>query len=195
MNDYEKFEQNGYVYVENFIDEESTKIISLYMENKIRREEWKKDEKDETSSFYYYSDPLIEVILQKKINQVELICGKEIFPTYSYSRVYVFGDELIPHVDRPSCEISVTVNVATIGPISPIWMQYGDNVPVFFDLKPGDAIIYKGCESRHWRDSLKENQMNVQFMLHYVHKYGKNKNYKWDNRPNLGYGSHTRSIN
>jgi hypothetical protein len=193
MSDSEKFKEYGYVYVENFIDAESIKIVSMYMENKIRRDEWKQNYTDSITSFSYYSDPLIEVLLQKSLNLVSTICEKELFPTYSFSRVYLPGEELKKHVDRPSCEISVTVNVASVGPISPIWMGYENKTPVSIYLNPGDAVIYKGCEVFHWREPIKENQMNVQFMLHYVDKYGKNNNYKWDNRCNLGYPAIRRS--
>ena len=189
-NQADKFEKNGYLFIENFLDSNTLQTISLYFENKVRREEWiASDNKDEISKFSYYADPLIEVILNSSCHFIGSIINKELYPTYSYSRIYQFKDELKKHVDRPSCEISVTVNVANKGKPSSIWMQYKNHDPVFFNLNPGDAILYKGCETEHWREPLLEDQLNVQFMLHYVDKFGKNSKNKYDFREKLGFKS------
>lgn len=194
MTKPEQFERYGCVLVESFLDPLTVQTISMYMENKIRRNEWqqKKSEGDPVTKLAYYSDPLIETVLQASLPLVAEICGKEIDPTYSYMRLYQPGEELEPHVDRPSCEISVTVNVAAKGKLSPIWMHYKDNEPNAYTLNPGDAVVYKGCEAKHWRKPLEADQLNVQFMLHYVDKNGPHAGRKFDTRPNLGFPSDMR---
>lgn len=195
MTDAEQFDKHGCVLVKNFIDEQTIAVVSQYFENKIRRGEWTETikEGDPTSRYAYYADPLIEVLLQASKDAVEDATGKELLPTYSYSRVYQPGEKLYPHTDRPACEISVTVNVATKGDVSPIYTQYGQNDPEKHVLNPGDAVIYMGCDVMHWRQPLKENQLNVQFMLHYVDKNGPNAEYAKDKRPAFGFNSNTRS--
>jgi len=79
---------------------------------------------------------------------VSEVCGKELYPTYSYARIYQPGEELEPHTDRPSCEISVTVNIASKGRLSPIWMHYKDNQPHSYTLNPGDAVVLQGLRSK-----------------------------------------------
>ena len=37
--------------------------------------------------------------------------GLKVLPTYTYARIYKTGDILERHKDRPSCEISTTVNL------------------------------------------------------------------------------------
>ena len=37
--------------------------------------------------------------------------NKKLFPTYSFWRMYTKYNYLAEHDDRPSCEISVTVNI------------------------------------------------------------------------------------
>ena len=188
----EQFEKYGCVLVEGFLDPLTVQTISMYMENKIRRNEWEVEEAGPVTKLSYYSDPLIETVLQASLPLVAETCGKELDPTYSYMRVYQPGEELKPHVDRPSCEISVTVNVASKGTPSPIWMHYKDNEPHAYTLNPGDAVVYKGCEAKHWRAPLKADQLNVQFMLHYVNKNGPHAGCKFDTRPNLGFPSKAR---
>ena len=183
INTAEIFETKGCVRVDQLIDAATTKTISEYFENKIKRGEWGVHAEDQTTKFSYYADPLIEVLLVKCKDSIEQACGKELLPTYSYCRIYQAGEELKPHVDRPSCEISVTVNVANLGGISPIYMQYADNPEEEHFLNPGDAVVYKGCEVMHSRKLFKPGQLNVQFMLHYVDKNGVNAGYAMDNRP------------
>lgn len=191
-NDLSKqFQLLDYVFVKNFIDLETINFISKYMENKLRRGEWdveKRDKNDFISKYVCYSDPLVEVILEKVCPIVSDIVGKELFPTYSYARIYTDGDELKKHVDRPSCEISLTVSVAYKGNKTPIFLlSPKTNDAASYILDPGDAIIYKGCEVFHWREPIGKEDIVVQFMLHYVDKYGKFKNYKFDNREDVGY--------
>lgn len=193
MNSIEEFNTYGCVKVENLIDPQTISIVSQYFENRIKREEWKELPDDPTTRFGYYADPLIEVILLNAEKSVGETIGRELIPTYSYSRVYQPGESLRPHVDRPACEISVTVNVATTGEFSPIYMQYGPHDPMNFTLNPGDAVIYKGCEAIHWRKQLKENQLNVQFMLHYVDKNGPNVDHAKDKRLSYGMDPYKRS--
>lgn len=189
----EQFERFGCVLVQEFLDPVTTQTISMYLENKLRRQEWQAIPENYTTELAYYADPLIETVLLNSLPLVSEVCGKELYPTYSYMRVYQPGEELEPHVDRPSCEISVTVNVASKGRPSPIWMHYKDNEPHSFTLNPGDAVIYKGCEAKHWRDTFKRDQMNVQFMLHYVDTAGPHADKRFDARSGLGFPSTRRS--
>lgn len=189
----EQFERFGCVLIEGFLDFATVQIISMYMENKIRRTEWDLlGEKELTTKFAYYADPLIEAILQTSLPLVSETCAKDLDPTYSYMRVYQPGEKLSPHTDRTSCEISVTVNVASRGKPSAIWMQFKDNEPCAYTLNPGDAVVYKGCEAKHWRLPFETDQLNVQFMLHYVDKFGPYAERKFDTRPNLGFSGKTR---
>jgi hypothetical protein len=191
-NTAEIFERTGCVQVNQFIDVETISTISQYFENKIKREEWKTDAVDGVTKLAYYADPLIEVILLKSTAAIEQVCGKELLPTYSYSRIYQPGEDLAPHTDRSSCEVSVTINVANTGEISPIYMQYADNPESMHLLNPGDAVVYKGCEAKHWRLPMKDGQLNVQFMLHYVDKNGPYASYVKDTRPSYAAPSKTR---
>ena len=133
-----------------------------------------------TADTCFYSDTIMEALLKLKLPIIEKEVGLELLPTYSYWRMYTYGASLPKHSDRPSCEISVTVNLS----------EY-DGWPIFMDgnkiyLKQGDACIYKGCEVEHFRESLEENHQ-AQVFLHYVDKNGNNKDYKYDKRPYLGF--------
>jgi len=195
MTNAEMFEKFGCVRLNGFLDPLTLATISQYFENKILRGDWKEEtEGDEPiTKLFCYADPLIEVVLKTSQSTVEEAVGKELLPTYSYSRIYQPTEELKPHVDRPSCEYSVTVSIANKGGISPIYTQYKDDAAEKHVLSPGDAVIYKGCEAKHWRKPMEAGQLIVQFMLHYVDKNGPHAGYCFDTRPSLGVASSTRT--
>ena len=194
-NEAAQFTERGYVAVRNFVSEADASVISRYMEYALKSVLYT-DRGDDIgplstnpSKYARYADPMMEVLLVNSREAVETIVGKELLPTYSYSRVYIEGDELERHVDRPSCEYSVTVNVACDGEPWPIWMQNGDAEPTKVTLNPGDAVIYKGCDVHHWRNKMTQARINAQFMLHYVDKHGQFTDYEWDKRLGPGYPS------
>lgn len=192
MTSPEIFEKYGCVQVDGFLDPLTTSTVSHYFENRIKRGEWQPNKRDLTSRFAYYADPLVEVILKEHLPIVEEACGKTLLPTYSYARIYQAGEDLKPHIDRSSCEVSVTVSVAYKGEPNSIWMHYGNNPPSEHTLEPGSAVVYKGCEARHWRYPLKDDQLVVQFMLHYVDKNGPHADRVFDTRDSLGFDSNSR---
>jgi hypothetical protein len=186
------FQTNGCVLLKGFIDPQGVQTISRYMEYSLKQQTFKLD--DPTSKYARYADPLVETILYNSREELEEVTGLSLHPTYSYSRVYVKGDDLKPHVDRPSCEISVTVHIATQGAPWPIWMKTPGKEPVSFILEPGDAVAYKGCEVTHWREKAVDTEINAQIMLHYVDQNGPNAAFKWDERIGLGMPNFARSM-
>jgi len=197
----ESFDKNGYLSINNFISSDFIQTISTYMEYCVNQSSYMDNlnpttdkAKDPTSRFSRYADPLIETILVDKLSEIEKNVGKELYPTYSYSRVYMGEDVLSAHVDRPSCEYSVTVNVATLGHPWPIYFKKEGSPQTQMLLEPGDAAVYKGCEMMHWRNPMpfSGSKINVQFMLHYVDKDGPYSDYKWDKRPSLGLPCETK---
>ena len=59
----------------------------------------------------------------------------------------------------------------------------GKNIEV--KLKPGDMLLYSGCELEHWRNVFKGRYCS-QVFLHYNTQNRKNKINKFDSRIHLG---------
>lgn len=121
-----------------------------------------------------------EVVLESVWPIIEEAVGEELFPTYSYSRLYGNGDELKKHSDRPSCEISVTIQLGRSHHYAwPIYMG-GHR----FDLAEGDGVIYKGCDVLHWRDPCDgpEGYYSGQVFCHFVRANGPYAEYAGDKR-------------
>jgi len=152
------------------------------------------------NTYSHYGDMVMETLLMKMLPVMKKETGLELIPTYSYSRIYKKGDILRRHKDRPSCEISTTLNLG------------GDPWPIFIDgtgadnvideyksivrpnapegtkvlLDVGDMLVYSGCELEHWREPFEGNTC-AQVFLHYNHVNGPfaEKN-RFDKRPMLG---------
>lgn len=184
------FDGAGYVYIPQLFDQALISLASEYFENKLARGEIEVRQgpvsDDMATAINYYADPLVEVLLKKATVFISETVGEKVLPTYSFFRVYRHGEKLTKHIDRPACEISVTVNVALMGDKNKIYMKAKNKKEASFVLNPGDAVVYKGCEVMHWREPLDKEQIVVQFMLHYVREKGPYKDHIFDKRPRLG---------
>ena len=131
-----------------------------------------------------YAPAITEGLLELLRPQVESVVERKLHSCYSYIRRY-YKDSLLPyHVDRPSCEYSVTFALEADREPWAIWVEdKGKKVPVY--LHPGDALIYRGPKVYHWRDPYEGNS-HTQVFLHYVDADGPYAGYKYDKRELLG---------
>ena len=182
------FEENGYVILKQFVP----RLMCDYISENIRVLE--------ASSYFDYGDPQVEkafsaaapVITETLLDVMTSILSQtincELYPTYSYLRIYMKGAELERHTDRPSCEVSATLPLSYDAPtIWPLYIESGNKV-IGVELEPGDALLYKGIEVPHWREAF-EGERQVQVFLHYVKKNGKYSEFKFDKRDHLGHQS------
>ena len=151
------------------------------------------------NTYSQYANMAMETLLLKCLPDMEKTTGLKLYPAYTYARIYKKGDELKRHKDRFSCEISTTMNLA--GDDWPIYLSPNENVGIpdgkkittisqakgiKVDLKPGDMLVYSGCELEHWREKFKGKEC-VQVFLHYNNRKTVGaKDNMFDKRPHLG---------
>jgi hypothetical protein len=183
-----KFKTDGYCVVENTINTDLRDVITQYaLFDEMQNYTPELDHEQVPNAHSRYGDPAMEAMLLHLHDIMEKNTGLTLFPTYSYYRVYRNGDELAPHSDRESCEISATlcfnVSYDTTEFSWPIFMN-GNSVI----LNPGDMVIYRGCDLPHWRDKLLHNEeiWHVQGFFHYVDANGPYSNFKFDKRESIG---------
>ena len=147
------------------------------------------------NTYSHYADIAMETLLLKLQPLMEKETGLKLTPTYSYARIYKKGDVLKRHKDRSSCEISTTMFLG--GDPWDIYLEPNKNVGkpaegpyttttnkgIKVSLKPGDMLIYSGCELEHWREEFKGEECS-QVFLHYNIK--NKKSVLFDGRPHLG---------
>lgn len=171
-----------YKIIKNFLTKEETALLKDYTILKIRHNEeyFNTVQSSGVPNLSIVADPIMESLMIQKRLIVQKKTGLELLPTYSYWRAYTKFSDLPKHTDRPSCEISVTVNLGSDGTPWPIFME---GTPL--ELSPGDAAIYLGCEVKHWRKEFKGDWCSQVFM-HYVDKNGPYKSFFKDRRIHYG---------
>jgi hypothetical protein len=162
--------QNNYVFVPGFITSDEAHSLAAQFKEQCK----KFGSKDVSDPSFHVGSilnwlPFIKVLVQK-IPEVSSITGESVLPTYTYARWQTFGHELPRHRDRPSCEISLSVNLKKDKDWD-IWIQKPNGEEVNINLNPGDAVLYLGCQADHWRNKF-EGTEHVQLFLHYVRAGG-----------------------
>jgi hypothetical protein len=182
------FKDKKYSIVRSVISDELRDFVTQYaLFDEMQDFNLEKGDGQVPNAHSKYGDPAMETVLLNLKNPMEETTGLELLPTYSYYRVYRKGDDLKPHTDRPSCEVSATLCFN---------YSYDDNVynyPIFVEgkeiiLKPGDMVVYRGLELSHWRESMNvgADDWQVQGFFHYVDANGPYAEWQNDKRNTVG---------
>jgi len=174
------FKEDGYVHLKGFLDHNNCHELTQILKGLVAKQQTIKDVQCPKSQAIHGTETFDQLLVDL-LPHFEKHCGKKLYPTYSYARLYVPGEELTKHTDRPACEISATI---TLGFEGNVWSIYMDGKKV--DMAVGDAILYRGMDVEHWREKYTEGQWQAQVFLHYVDANGPHKDEKYDNRGLLG---------
>tara|TARA_R100000687_G_scaffold77202_1_gene69582 strand:+ start:47 stop:709 length:663 start_codon:yes stop_codon:yes gene_type:complete len=186
------FKRQKYLVIKNVITKDMANFIYGYFSMKRRvarkflddryispfEEGWGKwTDRQAPNTYSHYADMVMETLLEKVKPRMEKETKLKLIPTYSYARIYKKGDILKRHKDRFSCEISTTMFLG--GDPWDIYLEPNKNVGppphpyvpttnkgIKVSLKPGDMLIYSGCELEHWREAFQGNNC-AQVFLHY----------------------------
>lgn len=180
------FKKNGYTIVKNAINIELRDVITQYALFD-EMQDFNADGSQVPRAHSKYADPAMESMLLHIHPLMEKHTGLQLYPTYSFYRVYRNGDILHPHKDRPSCEISTTVCFNySYDDSKYTWPIIMDGNKI--DMKPGDIVIYRGIDLEHAREEFipPNDDWHVQAFFHYVDKNGPYSSYKFDKRYSIG---------
>lgn len=163
--------QNNYIHVPGFITPNEAASYAAEFSAHCKQLNIEGDPQAPNSSAVCNFLPFVRLLVNKTPHVSQLL-GEEVLPTYAYARIYKEGSVLLKHTDRPSCEISLTVNLAKDADW-PIYFERPDGSETCVELDPGDAVMYLGCRAEHWRNTLSGKQ-HTQLFMHYVKSYGIN---------------------
>ena len=174
----------SYTLVKNFVGKETANFLHEYLEfsTKVYIAEGDPMAKDGDNMVPGCLGPrsgdlTFDSFLNFMHKRVEKLTEKILYPTYTYARLYVTGNEMPKHIDRPACEYSLTLKLGDSG--NGNWPIIIEGKEVFLD--DGDAVLYKGCEVEHWRDKCEiEDYKLGQLFLHYVDANGPYRAEKYD---------------
>jgi hypothetical protein len=166
-------EQNNYLYVPNFLTTQEADELAQWM---FEQERLGVLQEDPRSNFNLFGLairnglPFVKFLV-KKIPEVSRLCGEEVLPTYVYSIIYKNKAELMRHVDKDACDISLTINLQK-DTNWPICIKKPNGEEVCLELNAGDAMMYLGCDAEHWRHNKFTGQNFIQTFMHYVRADG-----------------------
>lgn len=173
----QKLTEDNYIIVPNFISSARATELAQKFKEYTERYDLSSDPQVPGSDAKFDYIPFVELLVEKTTTVSQLI-GESVLPTYSYARIYKEGNELPAHVDKPQCEISLTVNL-DCSEIWNIWIESPDGRRNEVSLCPGDAMLYLGMVGRHGRERF-EGESCTQVFLHYVRTNGPYFKYYFD---------------
>jgi hypothetical protein len=181
------FEENGYIYLPNFVD-----INPLIEEIEFTNNFHIDDQVVDSIARYNYNNINYKNTFELLKEKIETVIGCKLYKTYFFDRIYYEGNELKNHLDRESCEISITVHInSNPNDINwPFFIKSTNGEICSVVMKPGDAVLYKGFERPHWREPLTRSMSNTidndtkmmyhQVFFHYVLADGRRAHYAND---------------
>tara|TARA_Y100001935_G_C17222676_1_gene466124 strand:- start:62 stop:718 length:657 start_codon:yes stop_codon:yes gene_type:complete len=191
------FDEKGYLVLNNLYD---YKKLFCAPPEKTGRYEWWGTKLDQFN--YYPEEGQVNgsiarfnhphyILAHREIrHKLEKIIGRKLYNTYYYDRFYFADQELKIHVDRPACEISVSVHIGSN--LQENWPFFIKSLDGDFNgliLQKGDGVLYKGCERPHWRHKMPglaeeiyghEKFYYHQIFFHYVLQDGIRAHYAYD---------------
>ena len=212
------FEKNNWVKISGLVNEDIAKLLYLhtihetqrlnYIDTKLGVDNYDEEiwgtfrDPMSPGDFGKYGDPIMDSLMQFVMPKIEECTGLELDPNYTYHRLYTSGTELVKHIDRVSCEVSVTLclgyDVSNVdGNVYPdydwpMFIKETDrDLPVH--MKPGDALIYRGDLLEHWREPF-IGVNHCQVFLHYNNKNTQYTASVFDGRPLLGLPPSHRTV-
>lgn len=186
------FSENGYEVVRNVISNDLLNHLKIQFEMMRNIEFFTTQEKNKfafgdtqsPNSFSVYSASFFESLAIQLKDKVSQVTGLNLYPTYTYARIYYKGAILKPHTDRPSCEYSTTLCIDSTD-IWDFYIKNKDGKENVVKLNPGDMCVYSGCDLEHWRKPY-QGEIQMQCFLHYVNSEGLYIDFKYDKRPMMG---------
>jgi hypothetical protein len=128
-----------------------------------------------------YAPPTCAFVMKRMQPILEELMGEELIPTYWFSTTYHNRGWMNCHTDRPSCEVSVTMNICgdAAWPIKLKDLEGNKQAVVTLS---GDGVAYLGTQVEHWRSPLRthDNDRFMQLFLHFVRKNGQYADYAYD---------------
>jgi hypothetical protein len=165
------FLENGYLLVKGLLPTPVLEYLKVYYKILLANERFFKDTQCPLS-LALGGDPALDAVLEWMRPEIGRLVGLDLTSTYSYTRLYAKGDVLKPHVDRPACEISVSIAITVppgLPPSTLLLMSVPDitSREIAIEMLEGDGCVYAGIEVMHRREPFLHDGYS-QLFLHYI---------------------------
>jgi hypothetical protein len=173
----EEFERQRYVAVKGLLDPNVVQYLESYYRQSLKG--GLKHFRRDGTSLNGYGEACADLALYAFREKIETITGLPLLPGFSFVRLYKKSEKLRRHIDRGANEINCTIQIygSTAWPLG----VHVDGKDILVNQDCGDALIYRGLETPHWRDAYTGDE-HLQLILAYVIKDGDQKHCAFDGR-------------
>lgn len=197
----EQYETRGYAILQGVFPPEVAQAVLYYFQSDLGntpasfKREYERGPFTERKAYelYSYDYPPAMTLHWGLTPFMHLATGKDLLPTHAYFRVYGKGDVCKIHTDRISCEYSLSLTLAySDGKPWDLWIGLDylgevkeDDPPLATRItdpsrlrfaqastQPGDAVLYRGVNHLHGRDTPNPNQWSAHLFLHWIDRNG-----------------------
>jgi hypothetical protein len=143
----QQFQDNGYVVLRKVVGRNLCNFLCDYF-FLLKSNGWTSQEDPQVpGTDVIYGADAFETLMARLTQPLSRTLGIDLYPTYSFARIYKPGDVLKPHKDRKSCEISATLHLGNKSNyLWPIFIQNRKGRDIEVALEVGDALVYRGPE-------------------------------------------------
>lgn len=189
-----RYHEDGYAFLPGFVPEPVARAFAIRMKGDFARGGVALGSLKQTSPLlareaievYGYHYPPMMAFLWGMTPAISALVGRELLPTYAYFRIYREGDICRVHSDRPACEHSLSLLLAS-SDSKPWALDVGEHVPapkqradadfgktafVSLPMRAGDAVLYQGVHRLHGRVTPNPNRWSAHLFLHWVDPEG-----------------------
>jgi len=172
-----------YKIIRNFIPKEDCDLMARKLESLLLKGIYRAPDPlcPKSPAFYGIFNDELEIYRSKVEKEIE----EDIWPSYTYARIYQEKEFMPPHLDRPGAEISLTITLDYEKFIWPIYIQKNNYEFEEIILDIGDALVYQGSLASHMRHPMLGQDFQHQTFFHYVRKNGEYDNNKFDEHEEL----------
>jgi hypothetical protein len=119
-----------------------------------------------------HNEPVVRALHQRLAGIVSNMAGESLKPSYSVLAHYAPGAVLRRHVDRAQCawNVSLAVDQSPEVDADQLWPLCFEVAGAVHEarLAPGDAAIYRGTGTPHWRPAQPDGHTSMFVFFHFV---------------------------
>lgn len=165
----------GYIVLDGLLQPFQTASLRRYYRRLIAEGFLPLLVKSGAKRFVLHEDPIALCYQRQLLRTVRSLVGQAVRPSGASVSAYLGGSALDRHVDGPTSDWNVSIQIDVAHEASDVapWPLYLDPWParvpaVGVRLRLGDAVVYSGNRTHHYRHQLPRNQRCTTLTLHYA---------------------------
>jgi hypothetical protein len=166
-----QFCSEGYCTLPSLVSSAHVSALARYYRALIECGEWARGDEQVMRRYGYHNETVARYFHHQLKDFVSRVVGEPVKPTYAYVSAYQEGAVLKPHVDREQCVFTLSLwvdeDTDAYAEPWPLWFHL-DHGKVAITQKSGDAVLFRGSDLPHWRNTPPTARASTTLLFHYV---------------------------